>query len=173
MRNYLAAFVAASLALTACTPSEDEETTDATTIHHFAITGTNGVTSGGTAMPAINPYQNGGVFELDWDVSSSTRPHRIEWYVSRNDSLDGSDKMFLGRNCDQQFGDCQTQANTFACSFSTSSVIQCSTASTDAYNMTSYFAANGGLPNTYYVILRACDGLFDDCRTRTAAVLFQ
>jgi hypothetical protein len=177
MRNTLLLLLTASaLLLSACAPSDEEDsggTTDNTTIYSYSVKGTDGAVSGGTVTPDISPYVNGGVFEVSWDVSAATRPHRIELYVSRDQTLDSADKMFLGRNCDQSFGDCQTQANTFRCAFSTSNVIQCGTSGADAYNMTSYFSSNGGLPNAYYIILRACDGLFDDCRTRSAAVVFE
>ena len=142
-------------------------------IHSYSVTGTDGVSSA-SATPSIAPSQNGGLFSVSWDAESSTDVYRAEVYVSRDNALSSDDKMFLGRNCNSGLGDCPNQAATYSCKFDSANVITCAAGGPgDVTNMTSYFSSSPGLPATYQLILRICDGLFSDCITRAVPVAFQ
>lgn len=164
--------------LSACgTGSSDElpgTDTSVSEIRSLAVTGTDGVRSTGSGAPAISPYQNGGVFKLEWNARSSTEPYRIDWSVSTDAVSSSDDKKFFGRNCDQPAGDCQNEAATFNCKIGTDTVMTCAAGSTpDVTNMASYFSGSRGLPASYYLIATVCNGLFSDYVSQAIPVSFQ
>ena len=165
----------ALLSLSACTPSEDDVSGGSghTEIRSVSVTGTDGQSSSGSSTVTIAPSQNGGIFTLSHDAESSTEPMRAEWYISSDASLSDDDKIILGRNCDQPFGDCQSESAKFTCRFTNDVKTVCADGvAGDTTQLSSYFAAHQGLPGTYTLIFRACDGLFSDCLTRKITAVF-
>lgn len=168
-----ATLLTAAAALAACSGGGDENSSaNGSAIRSFSITGTNGVTSGSGEV-RIGPSQNGGVFRLDWNAASSTRPYRADFYVSPDAALSAGDQQVFGRNCDQPAGDCQNQSATFFCTFDGDVKLTCPSGSGQTTQMSTWFASNGGLPGSYNIILRVCDGLFNDCVTRALPVVFE
>lgn len=172
-RQGMSAAALAILSLAGCGGGGGESSPTPTTIRAFTVSGTNGVSSSSGQTVAIAPSQNGGQFTLDWNASSSTRPYRADLYLSPDATLSDSDHAFFGRNCDQPAGDCQAQAASFVCTFGTDVKLTCPAGSVETTDLSTWFASNGGLPNSYYVILRVCDGLFTDCVTRAVPTTFQ
>lgn len=162
-----------TLALAGCGGGDEDSIPSPSTIKAFTVTGTNGINSASGQAVAIAPSQNGGLFGLDWTASSSTKPYRADFYVSPDATLSSNDQAFFGRNCDQPVGDCQSQVASFDCAFGSDVKLTCPAGSAETMDLSTWFASNGGLPNSYYVILRVCDGLFTDCVTRAVPVTFQ
>lgn len=181
-RAILAAAAALSILLGGCgsggDAGDDLPGTPQTTIHHVALTGSNGVTSAGgsSPVPVISPTLNAGLFELEWDVTSS-KPYHIDWYLSTDAILSNDDREFFSRNCDLDAPDasCPGSEAWYQCKFDSSSIITCAVgeATAETNNVTAYLASAYGLPAAYKVIVRACDGLFASCRTEWFSVLLQ
>ncbi len=168
----IAALVAA---LYGCTPTGSGSigATASTMIRSAQVTGTDGVASAGSSSAHVDPTQNGGVFLLSFDAASSTRPYRAEWYVSADPAYSADDKLILGRNCDQSLGDCPNQSASFSCQFTSSVKTVCAAGTgSDTTDLSSYFGAHAGLPASYYLVFRACDGLFADCQTKAIPAVF-
>lgn len=144
-----------------------------TQIYAYSVTGSDNKTSTGSQSVTINPSQNGGAFTLYWDASSSTQPYVAQWYVSTDNALSDDDVELLSRNCDQASGDCQQQYDTFNCTLDNSMDANCSDASSSSgTNLTNYFSKSG-LPVNDYLLLRVCDGLFQDCVVKAIPTTFQ
>lgn len=185
MRKSLAVLFMALAALSGCSDDDDDGGdfdggdfgdgggggSSGSVIRSFSVIGTDG---SGSEPVVIDATQNEGLFQLEWDAASSTEPYRADVYLSADEALSlEADRAFLGRNCDQPFGDCSNEAASFECHFGTDVIITCPAGSDERTNMSTWLADNGGLPGDYFVILQVCDGLFQDCVTRSVPVVLQ
>lgn len=141
-----------------------------TKINSFTVIGTSSTVAG--TVP-INPGVSGGFFSVGWDISS-TDPYHIDLYVSHDNALSKtSDTKFFSQNCGSTSSiyNC-SQTGNFSCQFTSANSISCGTvsATNPAKDLTSFFSA---LPETDYLILEACDGLFLDCQQSAVKVEFQ
>lgn len=154
-----------------------------TRINDLALTGTDGVVVGiGTeaTKAAVNSAENGGVFQVLWDVSAASRPHAIRLAVSRDAFLDegnDGDAFFFAQGCNSSGGTgaCPGERITVNCTFSSSVTLGCALGGNQPADLSTYFAADPGpgLPGDYFVILEACDTNRSDCRTLAVPTRFE
>lgn len=174
MKKQLFVLLALSAVLQGCTPTDSiEGAASETTIRSFSITDTNGNKTSGASTAVFDSSRNGGMFTLEHDAVSTTKPFRVDWYISTDSVLSEDDKQFFGRNCGIDFGDCPQQSGTFECQY-TSDVKTICTASTarQETNLGPYFAERSGLPGSYMLIFQVCNGLLKDCVQRTVPASF-
>lgn len=168
---------AGSMILSACgggssgTPSGTPGITGTTTtINNYTVTGTSSAT--GTSQP-INPGVNNGNFNVSWNISSSD-PYHVDLYVSSDSTLSTTtDIKFFGQNCGSASSiyNCG-KSGTFTCTFGGDNKISCGTisAANPAKDLTSFLDT---IPKTAYIVMQACNGLFDSCKTSAIQVEFQ
>lgn len=141
-----------------------------TTINSYIITGTSPTTS---AVQPINAGVNGGDFNVSWNVSS-TDPYHVDLYVSYDATLSKTDDIkFFGQNCGSSSSiyNCDQNAS-FPCTFTGDNKLSCGTVSAaNPQKDLGSFLIN--IPQSAYVIMEACNGLFTDCTTSSIAVEFQ
>lgn len=168
----LAPVLAVGLILSACGGGDDTGSADAAThIKSYSVTGTDGVSST-SGTPTLDANQNGGIFMLAWSASAKTHPYRADIFISADSTLSSDDALIFGRNCDGGVGDCPGQTGAYSCTFDSNVVVRCAQGGAgDVANLSNYFANAHGLPGSYVLLLRVCDGLFDDCALRSAPVV--
>ena len=169
--------VGSALGLTACGGGSDSSsagsiggsnsssTSNNTQILALSMSGTSNITSDGTVP--INPYENNRGFTLNWSVIADMPMYRVDFYFSNDKTLNG-DTKFLGLNCGTALSVCQAQGTT-SCLLSTSYKVACS----DGAGITNIESFIDTLPKSGYMIMRACNGLLDDCVTQSIPVEFQ
>jgi len=117
---------------------------------------------------SINSGIDNGSFSVNWDVDSSD-PYHIELFVSSDSVLSASDTSFFHQNCGSlPTFNCGNTGN-FECTFSNENKISCGevTPINQEKDLTSML---GALPADIHIILKACNGLFDDCRATSIEV---
>lgn len=145
--------------------------TSGTTINGFSFTG-NGTTPATASVVSVS--RSGGAFTVTWDVTSSD-PYRVDAYISKDTNISNDDAQFIGSNCGSLgIYTCGFQ-KTAQCSITASSVtpttysVQCSN--------TGGASPRGSLgsitlPYTANVVLKACNGLSDSCKTVSQSITF-
>lgn len=173
MKNTITASVILSTALlTACggTDTGSGGPTSKTSINSYEIAGSETVQAG-DVVP-INAGVNEGAFEVNWDVSSSN-PYHVRLYVSDDAILSTDDDIqFFSQNCGtpSSIYNCNRTAN-FDCSFSAQNQIVCNeTTYNRGKNIGSFL---NSLPQQAYLIMQACNGLFDSCKDQAIAIELQ
>ncbi len=159
--------------LTACGGTGSEggsgSSVSSTTINSMAIEGSAAASDG---VVPINSGINGGAFKVKWDVSSSN-PYHVRLYVSKDAVLSTStDQHFFSQNCGTPTSiyNCTRTAN-FNCSFNTENQIVCNeTAYNRGKNLSSFLET---LPEQAYLIMHACNGLFNSCKTEAMPIELQ
>lgn len=158
--------------LSGCESSSGSDNANDTNIRAFTLTGTDGVTSAPTIFPSVSATENGGVFSVDWDVTTATRPYVAEVYLSVDGILDiPGDVRLMRRNCDSGSGNCPDQVASFDCTYDASVTITCAPgAAADINDLSGFFPA---LPGRYSLILRACNAFDELCLSRRLEVDFE
>lgn len=169
--------LSSALGLTACGGGSDSNSTEYTggsngsatsnntQILALSMSGTSNITSDGTVP--INPYEDNRSFTLNWSVIADMPMYRVDFYFSNDKTLNG-DTKFLGLNCGTALSVCQAQGTT-SCLLSTSYKVACS----DGVGITTIESFIDTLPKSGYMIMRACNGVLDDCITQSIPVEFQ
>ncbi len=156
------------LALSACAGGGEEAGMTAETIIYTAsVTDPTGVTSQGTEVLTIAATTNGGRFSVKWKASAATPNYVAYWYISVDPYFQSDDEQFLGFQCGlpAPYDHCANQKSAnWECEYRSDVSIDCG----DGYDtsLSSYFSRHNGLPGSYYILLRACDGLFEDCKVQ-------
>ncbi|MEC4685408.1 MAG: hypothetical protein VST71_06725 [Nitrospirota bacterium] len=155
--------------LTACgNGGNDGEESSSIKITSYSVEGTSPASDG---VVPINSIVNDGVFKVSWSVSSDDIYH-IELYLSNDDELSrDTDVDFFGRNCGSISTACK-QNGSVDCRFTTQNKISCGTIS--IYNpekdITPFLDQ---IPKAAYLIMEACNALFDSCETASVQVELQ
>ena len=156
-----------SILLGACVESTED---DVTTINAFSSTSSAGLSD---SSVVINPAIDEGAFKIQWNIDSSD-PYHIELYLSEDSQLSkSSDVNFFGQNCSSASAifNC-TSVGDFDCRFTSENKISCGTisAANREQNVTSFMTT---LPKEAFIIIEACNGLFDSCEESVSQVVFQ
>ncbi len=157
-----------SILLAAC--GEDTEDNANTTINEFFAINSAGSRA---ASVVIDPAIDDGDFSLRWDIDSSD-PYHIELYLSEDSQLSkGSDINFFGQNCGSPSTvfNCNSVGN-FDCRFTSENKISCGTinSANNEKNVTDFMTT---LPKEAFIVIEACNGLFDSCKESAIPVVFQ
>ncbi len=157
-----------SILLAACV--EDTEDNANTTINKFSATSS--ADSRDTSI-VIDPAIEGGAFNLQWDIDSSD-PYHIELYLSDDSQLSkASDINFFGQNCGSPSTvyNCNSVGD-FDCRFTSENKISCATVNSvnKEKNVTDFMTT---LPKDAFIVIEACNGLFDSCKESAIEVVFQ
>lgn len=152
--------------------SKSGSPTSATTINQFSVAG-NGTTPATASEVSVS--RSSGAFSVTWDVKSSD-PYRVDAYISSDTNVSSNDAQFIGSNCG-------SLSAIYTCG--SQKTAQCSiTASTGSPATYSVQCSNTGgassrgnlgaitLPYTANVVLKACNGLFDSCKTVSQSITF-
>lgn len=163
--------LATSITVFGCTDTGEDtgSTNSATSINAYSVTGTSAQSNGVTP---INSGVANGEFTVAWNVSSSD-PYRVDLYLSNDAALSNDDYEFFGQNCGSlsYLYDCGSSAN-FNCRFTTQNKISCGTVS--SFNReTDISAFLDQIPKRAFLILEACNGLFNDCKTSSVEIELQ
>lgn len=162
--------LASSVMLAACgeTDGTSGSAISSTTINSMSVQGSAAAVAG--VIP-LNSGINEGAFTVNWNVSSSD-PYHVRLYVSDDATLSSNDIQFFSQNCGSlsSLYNCGKAAS-FACSFDTQNQIVCNESSYNrGKNLTSFLQT---LPQDAYLIMYACNGLFDSCKTEEVAIELQ
>ncbi len=157
-----------SILLAAC--GEDTEDNANTTINEFSATNS---ADSRAASIIVDPAIEGGDFSLQWDIDSSN-PYHIELYLSEDSQLSkSSDINFFGQNCGSlsTVYNCNSVGN-FDCRFTSENKISCGTinSANKEKNVSDFMTT---LPKDAFIIIEACNGLFDSCEESAISVVFQ
>ncbi len=157
--------------------SETSNTTNPTTsnsqntsINMYSVTGTSTTTSD---VKPINSGVNNGAFNVSWNVSS-TDPYHIELYLSNNSTLSSSAGVkFFSQNCGgiSAIYNCNTNGS-FSCRFTSQNKISCGTI-TFVNKEKDVSAFLNQIPKSAYLIIKACNGLFNSCDTEFKQIELQ
>lgn len=156
-----------SILLGACVETTED---DVTTINEFSSTSSAGLSD---SAVIIDPAIDEGAFNIHWDIDSSD-PYHIELYLSEDSQLSkSSDVNFFGQNCSSASSifNCSSVGD-FDCRFTSENKISCGTisAANNEKTVTSFMTT---LPKDAYIIIEACNGLFDSCAVSASQVVFQ
>lgn len=162
-----AAVFSLSILLGACVESTED---DVTTINEFSSTSSAGLND---SSVVIDPAIDDGAFNIQWNISSSD-PYHIELYLSEDAQLSkSSDVNFFGQNCSSSstIFNCSSVGD-FDCRFTSENKISCGTISpaNKEHNVTTFMTT---LPKEAFIIIEACNGLFDSCAESASSVVFQ
>jgi hypothetical protein len=134
-----------------------------TSIGEFSVDSPTGSING---VPQMDPYFQEGEFSLSWSVSSSD-PYHVKLYLSLNSALSEEDDInFFSQNCGNSNAilNCDSEAD-FDCRYSPDMGFSCN--GEESVDIGSLIEA---LPQSAYIILEACDGLFESCKTSSIMV---
>lgn len=143
--------------------SIEELVTTETTINEFFVSSPSGLANG---VPQMDPYFEEGEFSLSWSVSSSD-PYHVKLFLSLNPALsEENDINFFSQNCGNSnvILNCDSEAD-FDCRYSPDMGFSCN--GEELVDIGSLIEA---LPQSAYIILEACDGLFESCKTSSIMV---
>lgn len=138
-----------------------------TVINAFSVTGS----SSNGDVTEINAGINGGAFTFRWDLTAETL-HHVNLYLSEDAIADDSkDKKIFSRNCNVTLSDCQSFSQEYPCKFTTQNRMECGrTGNIIATNVSTFVTA---LPKDGYLVLKACNGLFNKCDEAAVKIQLQ
>jgi hypothetical protein len=141
-----------------------------TSISEYTVTGSSATKNG--VIP-INSGVNNGAFKVTWNVSSSD-PYHIELYLSNDSALSKStDVNFFGQNCGgiSAIYNCSSNGS-FDCKFTSQNKISCGTITSfnKEKDISSFLDQ---IPKQAFLIIEACNGLFDSCKTSSEEIELQ
>ena len=160
MEKFIVASILIAL-LTACGGSSSSKQNSTTTkINSFKIEDSNAAD--------LNPGTGEGEKTITWDVKSSD-PYVIDIYFSQDDVLDDEDINIYGLNCGSLSEFECDQYGEIECRFTSDNMMSCGVLSSinDEEDLTASIPA---LPLVAYMILEACNGLQDSCKTASVEI---
>lgn len=138
-----------------------------TVIHSFSVTGSD--TDGD--VTAINAGINEGAFSFRWNLSSDSLYH-VDLYLSADTVANNSgDRKIFSRNCNVELSDCQSFSAEYPCNFTTENNMVCGKPGNITNTNVSSFVTT--LPVDGYLVLKACNGLFDSCDEKSVKIQLQ
>ncbi len=168
MNLKIATALSLSILLAACVDETEDDGT--TTINNFSTSSSADLSK---SLVAINPAIDDGAFNIQWNIDSSD-PYHIELYLSEDSQLSkSSDFNFFGQNCGSPSTvfNCSSVGD-FDCRFTSENKISCGTinSANKEKDATNFMTA---LPKEAFIIIQACNGLFDSCKESASQVVFQ
>jgi hypothetical protein len=160
-------FFGASILLFGCSDTSNitnpANNNQGTSINAYSVIGAITTTTNGGIL--INSGVNNGAFNVSWNVSSSD-PYHVELYLSNDSALSSStDVKFFSQNCGgiSAIYNCNTNGS-FSCKFNSQNKISCDTI-TFINKEKDISAFLNQIPKRAYLIIKACNGLFNNCDT--------
>ena len=150
-------------------PTDTIPAAKVTTINTYALNSSSVAVN--NVVP-INAGVNNGDFNINWNVYSSD-PYRVEISISSDTALDNGDVKIFEQNCGavSVVYNCNT-IGSFTCRFTSDNKMSCGTVSSfnQGKDLTTFLTA---LPQRAFMVIKACDGLLEDCKTSSVEVELQ
>ena len=144
--------------------------TQTTVLNAFDLTGSDAPTNGVTP---INAAIDNGAFRVEWNVNSSD-PYHVDLYISDNNALDEiTDIRIFNQNCGSiaLLYNCNA-VGSFDCKFTSENKMSCGTVTptNPDKDLTSFLTT---IPQSAFLFIKACNALFDSCKTSSIAIELQ
>ncbi|CBL46802.1 Hypothetical protein HDN1F_32190 [gamma proteobacterium HdN1] len=166
----MAIAVAASM-LSGCNNDSKKKVGLDLAINSFDISSPTGTNPESRAVQ-INSGIEDGAFRIHWEIKATDILYRADVYLSEDgDWNDRDNKLLLSRNCGGAGMDCRGERMNIPCRFTNDNRIVCDTG--DAKDTTHIGGFLKTIPQTGYIVLRACNAMLTACDDAAVKVEFQ